>query len=581
MRGICSLLGIAARSWLLSSLCPESRGLAPVGLPDQNGCRPEQIHLALTDDPHEMRISWKTDVPDCMMSVSWGQPGHLNSQSKSQESTYAAEDMCTQPASEYEFEPPILHTAVMSGLEPGQRYEYLLQPHGTPGTFKAPPVVGPDSGFAFVTYGDMGESEDWQAKSPGAQGVMDYVNQDVDNGVELAFHQGDIAYADGDPRVWNTFMDGIEPYASRVPYMVSIGNHEYDYRMEGGDPFLVALADAAQEQDDAEGLVDEDEEDEKLRAQRKLGKQPPGDHRARIDPFDASGELEQYDPDWGNYGNDSGGECGVTTAARFPMPGAVFPFVNAAANGSLEDAADNHHHHHHHHHHHREKGGPFQNSPFWYSFDYGSAHFTVISGEHDITDGSDQFMWFEEDLSKVDRCVTPWLFVVLHRPMYVIYPHRSNRVVAEHLREQLEFLLERYMVDLVLSAHVHSYSRSCNIMDGRCVDFDEGGTTHLIIGCGGRKLSRVKYSQADWVEYAEKSWGYGRISVKDGSELSMEWVRTEDGQVLDGFELRNTRAERRHCQRDNAELLPQRAAEWSLPNGIATSFPAAAAMAAS
>ena len=58
--------------------------------------------------------------------------------------------------------------------------------------------------------------------------------------------------------------------------------------------------------------------------------------------------------------------------------------------------------------------------------------------------------WFEEDLSKVDRCLTPWLFVVLHRPMYVIYPHRSNRIVAEHLREQLEFLMDRYMVDLVL-----------------------------------------------------------------------------------------------------------------------------------
>lgn len=89
-------------------------------------------------------------------------------------------------------------------------------------------------------------------------------------------------------------------------------------------------------------------------------------------------------------GNDSGGECGVTTAARFPMPGAIFPFNHAATNASLEDAADNHHHHHHHHHH--RKGEPYQNPPFWYSFDYGSAHFTVISGEHDITDGSDQFM---------------------------------------------------------------------------------------------------------------------------------------------------------------------------------------------
>ena len=30
------------------------------------------------------------------------------------------------------------------------------------------------------------------------------------------------------------------------------------------------------------------------------------------------------------------------------------------------------------------------NAPFWYSFEYGSAHFTVISTEHDIRKGSAQ-----------------------------------------------------------------------------------------------------------------------------------------------------------------------------------------------
>ena len=30
------------------------------------------------------------------------------------------------------------------------------------------------------------------------------------------------------------------------------------------------------------------------------------------------------------------------------------------------------------------------NAPFWYSFKYGSAHFTVISTEHDIRKGSAQ-----------------------------------------------------------------------------------------------------------------------------------------------------------------------------------------------
>lgn len=30
------------------------------------------------------------------------------------------------------------------------------------------------------------------------------------------------------------------------------------------------------------------------------------------------------------------------------------------------------------------------NPPFWYSFDYGSVHFVILSTEHDITPGSQQ-----------------------------------------------------------------------------------------------------------------------------------------------------------------------------------------------
>ena len=30
-------------------------------------------------------------------------------------------------------------------------------------------------------------------------------------------------------QIWDTFMDYIEPFAARVPYMIGVGNHEYDY----------------------------------------------------------------------------------------------------------------------------------------------------------------------------------------------------------------------------------------------------------------------------------------------------------------------------------------------------------------
>ncbi len=59
---------------------------------------------------------------------------------------------------------------------------------------------------------------------------------------------------------------------------------------------------------------------------------------------------------------------------------------------------------------------------------------------------------------------------------------------AEHLRHELEGLFNDYAVDLVFSGHVHSYARTCNVLDERCVDMDDGGTTHITLGCGGHTL---------------------------------------------------------------------------------------------
>ena len=57
--------------------------------------------------------------------------------------------------------------------------------------------------------------------------------------------------------------------------------------------------------------------------------------------------------------------------------------------------------------------------------------------------------------------------------------------MSEHLRERIEPLLNEYEVDLVLSGHVHAYSRTCNALDGRCMDSDEGGMVHITVRWGG------------------------------------------------------------------------------------------------
>lgn len=86
---------------------------------------------------------------------------------------------------------------------------------------------------------------------------------------------------------------------------------------------------------------------------------------------DPSGAAEPYHPSWGNFGPDSRGECGAVAARRFHMP------------NRYKDRRNN--------------------APFWYSFDYGNVHFTVISTEHALTPGSRQYEWLAEELSQVDR----------------------------------------------------------------------------------------------------------------------------------------------------------------------------------
>jgi hypothetical protein len=71
---------------------------------------------------------------------------------------------------------------------------------------------------------------------------------------------------------------------------------------------------------------------------------------------------------------------------------------------------------------------------FWYSFDYGMAHFAVINTETDFDEApaeggrldsgpfgldGQQLAWLEKDLGDVDRSKTPWVIVAGHRPYYV------------------------------------------------------------------------------------------------------------------------------------------------------------------
>lgn len=111
------------------------------------------------------------------------------------------------------------------------------------------------------------------------------------------------------------------------------------------------------------------------------------------------------------------------------------------------------------------------NPPFWYSFEYGQVHVTMINTETDFDsapDGPDgsamldggpfgkpgqQLAFLEADLASVDRSVTPWLIVAGHRPWYST---GTSDNICTPCQAAFEKTLYKHGVDVAIFGHVHN-----------------------------------------------------------------------------------------------------------------------------
>ena len=410
---------------------------------------PVHGHLAFTGEETQMRVQWTSGSRDAP-TVKYGLASDaLTLAARGSTRTYNYTDMCGPPAntSEAFVDPGYLHDVLLSDLVPSTKYYYRF---GCPGawsdtlTFTTPPRPGDESPFTFLTYGDMGLTP-----PPGSYKVTGMLAAEVERGAAFIVHQGDLSYAVGYGYIWDQWMTLIEPYASRVPYMVGIGNHEQNH--------LVG------------------------------GKRDPSHDRG-----------EGFHPPWGNYGHDSGGECGVPVYSRFHMP-------------------DTGH------------------QPWWYSFDYGTLHVIVLSTEHDFEPGSRQYDWLEGDLHSVDRGVTPWIVAAGHRPMYCSEDYPADYEVTLNMQRALEDLFHLYRVDMALWGHYHSYERTCPVYRGACDP--SRGVVHVMVGSAGMFIVHADKYNVPWSAHFELSYGYGRVTVANRSSLLWEFVRSIDGSIGDSVWL--------------------------------------------
>ena len=116
---------------------------------------------------------------------------------------------------------------------------------------------------------------------------------------------------------------------------------------------------------------------------------------------------------------------------------------------------------------------------YWYSFNYGAAHFTVLNSNMDYRPGSEQWHWLEHDLKTFQNA--RWKFVVFHHP-----PYCSNNCEIPATRVLCP-LFERYGVDIVYTAHATIYERFHPMCGGR---YDsENGIVYFVSGGGGYDMS--------------------------------------------------------------------------------------------
>jgi len=81
---------------------------------------------------------------------------------------------------------------------------------------------------------------------------------------------------------------------------------------------------------------------------------------------------------------------------------------------------------------------------FRYGFDYGSAHFVLMSTEHDFGTNSTQYKFLDQHIQNVDRSKTPWLIFAGHRldsqNDLAIIPRSS---VLQYVLEEVKFVTNK------------------------------------------------------------------------------------------------------------------------------------------
>lgn len=165
---------------------------------------------------------------------------------------------------------------------------------------------------------------------------------------------------------------------------------------------------------------------------------------------------------------------------------------------------------------------PFINR-YYYSMDYGPAHFTFIDTYMPYKAGTEQYQWLVNDLANSEK---PWKFVILHPPLWsAAGGHENNRTAQEILGP----LFEAHQVAIVFAGHNHYYSRAVTM----CPDGDS--LFHVTTGGGGASL-HTPLSDQPHVVTASRRHHFCRLHILNETLLQFTAI-SDSGEIIDQFSI--------------------------------------------
>lgn len=111
----------------------------------------------------------------------------------------------------------VLHEFVLTDLEPGETYRWILLngDESQTGRFRAPPTREQETVIGFIA----------DTMYPASAEVAAML---AEHDPEIVVHGGDIQYRTNPADTWNGFFLAMEPLTQRAPYQACFGNHELD-----------------------------------------------------------------------------------------------------------------------------------------------------------------------------------------------------------------------------------------------------------------------------------------------------------------------------------------------------------------